>query len=51
MRKETQSPKVICASCKQPIEPEQRPSVQLTPGEEVHMECWEERESAAGRLH
>jgi len=51
VRKETQSPKVICVSCKQPIEHEQRPSVQLTPGEEVHVECWEERESAARRPH
>jgi hypothetical protein len=31
---------VVCAYCKLPITPEQRPSVQLENGEEVHVECY-----------
>lgn len=45
MRKETQPLKMICVICKLPIEPEQRPSVQLRPGDEAHLECWEKRDA------
>ena len=40
MRKATQSPKKICAVCKQPIEKHERPSITLENGEEVHFECY-----------
>ena len=39
MREEAR-PIKICFVCKLPITPEQRPSVQLANGEEVHCECW-----------
>ena len=39
MREETHPP-TICAVCKRPITAEQRPSVQLPNGEEVHVECY-----------
>ena len=45
MREETHSePK--CAHCGQPITREQRPSVQLETGEEVHVQCWNKYEKA-----
>lgn len=40
MRKETQPPKKICAICKRPIEKQERPSVSLKNGDEVHVECY-----------
>ena len=39
MREETR-PIRICLVCKLPILPEQRPSVELENGEEIHCECW-----------
>ena len=48
MREETQQPKV-CAICKLPITREQRPSVQLKSGDEVHVECYGKQEEAARR--
>ena len=48
MREETQQPK-LCAICKLPITKEQRPSVQLRNGDEVHIECYAKREEAASR--
>jgi hypothetical protein len=41
VREETQSPIVICVQCKLPITPEQRPSIQLKDGSELHAECYE----------
>ena len=41
MPEETHAPEnVICAVCKQPILAEQRPSVFMKDGAEVHIECW-----------
>lgn len=40
MREETR-PTKICLACKLPILPEQRPTVGLRNGDEVHCECWE----------
>jgi hypothetical protein len=40
VREETQKPLVICIHCKLPITQEQRPSVQLTDGRELHAECY-----------
>lgn len=40
MREETQKPLVICIHCKLPIMQEQRPSVQLKDGRELHVECY-----------
>jgi hypothetical protein len=48
VREETQQPKV-CAICKLPITREQRPSVQLKNGDEVHVECYAKYEEAARR--
>ena len=48
MRKETR-PLKVCAICKLPITSEQRPSVQLKNGDEVHVECYAKREEAAHR--
>ena len=48
MREETQTPK-LCAICKLPITTEQRPSVQLRNGHEVHVECYPKYEEAARR--
>ncbi len=45
MRKET-SPIVICEHCKLPITPEQRPSVQLKNGGELHVQCYNDYHSA-----
>lgn len=39
VREETH-PIKICVVCKRPILPEQRPSVQVENGEEVHIDCW-----------
>ena len=44
MREETH-PALFCAICKLPITKEQRPSVQLENGDEVHVECYEKPES------
>jgi hypothetical protein len=41
VREETQTPIVICVQCKLPITREQRPSVQLKDGSEVHAECYD----------
>lgn len=41
MRKETHKQVVYCAHCKLPITREQRPSVQLKNGDELHVECYE----------
>jgi len=54
VRKVTQPPKnKICALCKRPIEPGQRPSVQMENGDEVHIECFSklENRSPRGRRH
>jgi len=48
LRKETHPPK-LCAVCKQPITDEQRPSVQLKNGDELHIECYRKHEEAAHR--
>jgi hypothetical protein len=45
VREETQSTK-ICIVCKRPITAEQRPSVQLANGDEIHVECWEAYDKA-----
>ena len=37
-------PDPICLYCKRPITREQRPSVQLEDGDEVHIECYSEHE-------
>jgi len=39
-------PDPICVYCKRPITREQRPSVQLENGYEVHVECYSEHEKA-----
>ncbi len=39
MRGETQNPS-ICAFCKLAITPEQRPSITLDNGDEIHIECY-----------
>lgn len=41
MREGTQKPVVICVHCKLPITREQRPSVQLKNGDELHVECYD----------
>ena len=48
VRKETR-PLKVCAICKLPITSEQRPSVQLKNGDEVHVDCYAKREEAAHR--
>jgi len=40
VREETQPKEPKCAICHQPITAKQRPSVQVKPGVEVHLECW-----------
>ena len=45
MREETR-PIVICVYCKLPITPEQRPSVQLKNGGELHVECYDKYHAA-----
>jgi hypothetical protein len=45
VREETQ-PTKICIVCKRPITAEQRPSVQLANGDEIHVECWEAYDKA-----
>jgi hypothetical protein len=45
VREETR-PDVICAVCKKPITREQRPSVQIENGDEMHLECWQEFDKA-----
>jgi len=49
VREETHPQKKICAICKRPIEQEQRPSVKMRNGEEVHIECYSKWEEAARR--
>jgi len=39
-------PDPICVYCKRPITREQRPSVLLEDGDEVHVECYAERDKA-----
>lgn len=46
MREETRPPIVICVHCKLPIMPEQRPSVQLKNGGELHVECYDKYHEA-----
>ena len=48
MREETQQT-TVCVFCKLPITPEQRPSVQLKDGHEVHPKCWDEYEELEHR--
>lgn len=45
VREETQ-PLKICVVCKLPITREQRPSVEMKNGDEVHAECWNEYDKA-----
>ncbi len=47
MREETQKPVVICVHCKLPITREQRPSVQLKNGDELHVECYDKHQQAS----
>ena len=49
MRKETRSTPAICVICKKPITQEQRPSIRLKDGGEVHVECWQQREQDASK--
>lgn len=39
MRKKTPPP-TICVHCKLPIEKWQRPSIQMTNGDQLHVECY-----------
>lgn len=48
MREEPQ-PIVTCVHCKLPITPEQRPSIQLKDGGELHAECYESYHAAERR--
>jgi hypothetical protein len=48
VREETR-PIVICVHCKLPITPEQRPSVQLKNGGELHVECYDKYHAAERR--
>ena len=41
MREETH-PLVICIYCKLPITRDQRPSIQLKNGDELHAECYQD---------
>ena len=43
MREETH-PEPKCVYCGEPITREQRPSVQLENGQEVHIQCWNKYE-------
>lgn len=45
MREETR-PVVICVYCKLPITAEQRPSIQLKNGGELHAECYDKYHQA-----
>ena len=47
MREETQKKPTICVFCKKPITKEQRPSVQIRPGKEAHMECYAQHQKNA----
>ena len=40
MREETQKHLVVCVHCRLPITQEQRPSVKLQDGRELHVECY-----------
>ena len=48
MREETQRTSVWIF-CKLPITPEQRPSVQVGDGRDVHRECWDEYQDGEHR--
>ena len=49
MREETQPPK--CAYGGKPITKEQRPSVLLANGKEVHVECWKPFEQSQRKFN
>lgn len=46
MREETRKRVVYCAHCQLPIKREQRPSVRIREGVEVHAECYQKYEEA-----
>lgn len=49
MRNETRGKTTVCVICGKPITKEQRPSVQMGPGREAHLECYVKREKEAGK--
>ena len=48
MREETRSKQTVCVICKKPITEAQRPSVQMQPGKEAHLEWFVKHLQAAG---
>jgi len=49
MREETRSTPTICAICNKPITQEERPSVLLKSGDEVHVQCWQKQQQEASK--